>query len=54
LWQSFAAVQYVMFNQLYIKLVGSYSRAHFVQSGVMVTSYDDENYSARLRFSFYF
>ena len=26
LWQSFAAVQYVVFQQLYIKLVGSYSR----------------------------
>ena len=27
LWQSFAAVQYMVFQQLYIKLVGSYSRA---------------------------
>ena len=55
LWQSFAAVQYVVFQQLYIKLVGSYSRAHFLQAATNpATTYDDENYSVRLRFSFYF
>ncbi|HTR19419.1 MAG TPA: hypothetical protein VMH88_01085 [Gemmatimonadales bacterium] len=54
LWQSFVAVQYVMFEQLYIKLVGSYSRAHFLEAGTTATVYDDDGYSARLRFSFYF
>jgi hypothetical protein len=54
MWQSYVAVQYIVFNQLYIKLVGSYSHAHFIQSGTTITAYDDENYSARLRFSFYF
>jgi len=55
LWQSFAAVQYVVFQQLYVKLVGSYSRAHFVQaSAIPAPTYDNEMYSVRLRFSFYF
>jgi hypothetical protein len=55
LWQSFAAVQYIVFQQLYIKLVGSYSRSHFLLAGTNpATSYDDESYSVRLRFSFYF
>jgi hypothetical protein len=55
MWQSFAAVQYVVFQQLYIKLVGSYSRAHFIQADTSPTSsYDDEAYSVRLRFSFYY
>jgi hypothetical protein len=54
LWQSFVAVQYVMFNQLYIKLVGSYSRAHFLEAKQTAVTYDNEVYSARLRFAFYF
>ena len=55
LWQSFAAVQYVVFQQLYIKLVGSYSRAHFLQAATNpAVTYDDEMYSVRLRFAFYF
>ena len=55
LWQSFAAVQYVVFQQLYIKLVGSYSRAHFQQAtAIPAPTYDNEMYSVRLRFSFYF
>ena len=55
LWQSFAAVQYVVFQQLYIKLVGSYSRAHWLQASTNpATSYDNDMYSVRLRFSFYF
>lgn len=53
-WQSFAAVQYVVFQQLYIKLVGSYSRSHFTLAGTTPTIYDDEMYSVRLRFAFYF
>jgi hypothetical protein len=35
--------------------VGSYSRAHFVQaSAIPAPTYDNEMYSVRLRFSFYF
>jgi hypothetical protein len=55
LWQSFAAVQYVAFNQFYIKLVGGYSRAHFLSASTNPPLlFDDEMYSLRLRFSFYF
>ena len=55
LWQSFAAIQYVAFNQLYIKLVGGYSRGHWkTASSNPPLEFDDEVYSARLRFSFYF
>ncbi|HTB58036.1 MAG TPA: hypothetical protein VLC06_09195 [Polyangia bacterium] len=55
LWQSFVAVQYVVFQQLYVKLVGGYSRSHFLLASTHpAASYDDEEYSVRLRFSFYF
>ncbi|MES1209736.1 MAG: hypothetical protein ABUS79_27700 [Pseudomonadota bacterium] len=55
LWQSFAAIQYVAFNQLYIKLVGGYSRGHWLTSSTNPPlEFDDEVYSVRLRFSFYF
>ena len=55
LWQSYAAVQYVLFQQLYIKLVGGYSRGHwFLASTDPATQFDDEVYSLRMRFSFYF
>ncbi|HVV52153.1 MAG TPA: hypothetical protein VHO06_20965, partial [Polyangia bacterium] len=55
LWQSFAAVQYVAFQQLYIKLVGGYSRGHWLTSSTNpALVFDDEMYSVRLRFSFYF
>ncbi len=54
MWQSFVAVQYVAFSQLYIKLIGSYAHGHFTQAGTTVTTWDDEVYSVRLRFSMYF
>jgi hypothetical protein len=55
LWQSYAAIQYVVFQQLYIKVVGGYSRGHwFVASTNPATQFDDEMYSIRVRFSFYF
>jgi hypothetical protein len=50
--QSFVAVQYVAFQQLYVKLVGGYARAHWDTAEPL--SYNDEMYSVRLRFSFYF
>jgi len=51
LYQSYAAVQYVMWNQLYIKAVAGYSRSHF---RTPTNTYEDENISARLRFAYYF
>jgi len=54
-FQSFIAVQYVLFNQLFIKLVGGYARGHWLVAGTEIPAqYDDEMYSVRLRFSFYF
>jgi len=50
--QNFVAVQYVAFQQLYIKLVGDYARGHWDTAEPLV--YDDEMYSVRLRFALYF
>jgi len=55
LYQGFIAAQYVIHNAFYIKLVGGYSKAHFSTAGDDPRIvYDNEMYSARLRFSFYF
>jgi hypothetical protein len=51
--QNFVAVQYVAFQQLYIKLVGGYARAHWDTADPEL-SYEDEMYSVRLRLSLYF
>jgi hypothetical protein len=53
--QNYVAVQYVAFQQLYIKLVGGYARGHWITADDdPPITYDDEMYSVRLRFSFYF
>jgi hypothetical protein len=53
--QSFAAVQYVAFQQLYIKLVAGYARGHWITADDdPPITYDDEMLSVRLRFAFYF
>jgi len=52
--QNFIALQYVAFQQLYIKLVGGYSRGHWLAAGPPPIRFDDEMYSVRLRFAFYF
>jgi hypothetical protein len=55
LFQGFVAAQYVAFSQFYIKLVGGYSRGHWLTAGNdPPITFDDEMYSVRLRFSFYF
>ena len=55
LYQGFAAVQYVIRQQFYVKLVGGYSRGHWLTAGNdPPIVFDDEVYSVRLRFSFYF
>jgi len=53
--QSFLAIQYVVFQQLYIKLVGGYARGHWLTSDDdPPLTYNDEMYSLRLRFALYF
>jgi hypothetical protein len=53
--QNFVAVQYVAFQQLYIKLVGGYARGHWIISDDdPAITFSDEMYSLRLRFAFYF
>ena len=55
LYQGFIAAQYVVYGTLYIKLVGGYSRGHWSTAGNEPRIvFDNEMYSARLRFSFYF
>ena len=50
--QNFVAVQYIALSQLYIKLVAGYARGHWQTDDPL--SFEDEMYSIRLRFSFYF
>jgi len=55
MFQSFAAIQYVALEQFYIKLVAGYSRAHWSSAETDPSQlFDDEMYSVRLRFAFYF
>jgi hypothetical protein len=55
LFQGFIAAQYVLYDAFFIKLVGGYSRAHYATAGNDPrVVFDNEVYSARLRFSFYF
>jgi hypothetical protein len=55
LYQGFVAAQYVFRDVFYVKLVGGYSRAHYSTAGNDPrVEFDNEMYSARLRFSFYF
>ena len=55
LYQGFLAAQYVVHGTLYIKLVGGYSRGHWSTAGNEPRIvFDNEMYSARLRFAFYF
>jgi len=55
LYQGFVAAQYVFYDVFYVKLVAGYSRAHFSTAGNDPRiEFDNEMYSARLRFSFYF
>jgi hypothetical protein len=55
LYQGFIAAQYVLHNTYYVKLVGGYSRGHWSTAGNDPrVEFDNEMYSLRLRFSFYF
>jgi hypothetical protein len=53
LYQGFMAVQYVLRDQFYIKLVGSFSRGHWDTNDPAII-FDNEMYSMRLRFAYYF
>ncbi len=55
LFQGYVAAQYVALQQLYIKLVAGYSRGHWLSAeSDPAISFNDEMYSLRLRFAFYF
>jgi hypothetical protein len=53
-WQGFGAVQYVLFKQLYIKVVGGYALANLNPTFTMVNPYFNTMYSARLRLMYLF
>ncbi len=45
--QTFVAIQYLVYKQLFVKLVGGYAKSHF--ENVATGSYDDDQFSVRLR-----
>jgi hypothetical protein len=53
LYQGYMAVQYVLRGQFFIKLVGSFSRGHWDTNDPAIV-FDNEMYSVRLRFAYYF
>ena len=53
LYQGFMAAQYVLRGQYFIKLVGSFSRGHWATNDPAIV-FDNEMYSVRLRFAYYF
>jgi hypothetical protein len=53
LYQGFMAAQYVLRGQFFIKLVGSFSRGHWSTNDPAIV-FDNEMYSVRLRFAYYF
>jgi hypothetical protein len=52
--QGFAAVQYALFGQFYLKLVGAYAKARFAPTFTQVPPYENTMISGRLRASVYF
>src|SRR5450432_617878 len=50
--QTFGAVQYLFYRQLFVKLVVGYAKSHFANS--KAAPYDDDMYSARLRVMYLF
>ena len=53
MYQGFIAAQYVLRGQFFIKLVGAFSRGHWATNDPAIV-FDNEMYSVRLRFAFYF
>lgn len=52
--QTFAAVQYLVGKQLFLKLVGAYAKSHFEKSFSSIPPYADTMYSVRLRVMYLF
>ena len=52
--QAFAALQYLIRKQLFVKLVGAYANSRFEQSFTNTAPYNDEMWSARLRVLYLF
>lgn len=46
--QTFIAVQYLFYKQLYVKVVGSYAKSHFANENSL-TPYDDDMFAVRVR-----
>jgi hypothetical protein len=47
--QYFVALQYLVYHQLFLKVVGGYAKTHFDFSFSNMTPYDDDMYSVRVR-----
>ncbi len=52
--QTFVAVQYLLWKQLFVKLVGAYANSRFEQSYNTSRPYNDQMFSARLRVLYLF
>lgn len=52
--QTFGAVQYALFNQLYLKFVGAYARGRFAPTFTQTPPWESTLLSARFRASLYF
>lgn len=52
--QVFGAVQYALFGQLYLKLVGSYAKARLAPTPAIAPPYDSTMIGLRFRASYYF
>ena len=52
--QTFAAIQYAVFSQFYVKLVGSYAKARLAPTFTEIPPYDNSMISGRLRVSVFF
>jgi hypothetical protein len=50
--QTYAAVQYLFYRQLYVKLVGGYAKSHFENIGS--GAFDDDQFTVRLRVMYLF
>ncbi len=51
--QLFAAVQYLFYKQLYLKVVGGYAKSHFQNQHTSIP-YDDDMFSLRVRMQYLF
>jgi len=47
--QYFVALQYLVYHQLFVKVVGGYAKTHFDRAFSSQNSYDDDMMSVRVR-----